>query len=161
MAWLEKLARASAVLAGTLLTLVALMTCASVIGRDFFGATLAGDFELTGVASGVAIALFMPWCQLRRGHICVDFFTSHASAATQSRLDRFGALLMALVMWVVAWHTALGGMSAWRNHTGSMLLGFPDWLVYAGIAPPLALAGGIALLQAALPSLDKPVGGVW
>ncbi len=161
MAWLEKLARASAVLAGTLLTLVALMTCASVVGRDFFGATLAGAFELTGVASGVAIALFMPWCQMRRGHICVDFFTARASATAQSRLDRIGALLMALVMWVMAWHTALGGVSAWSNHTSSMLLGFPDWLVYAGMAPPLALAGCIALLQAALPTLDQPGGGVW
>ncbi|MES2947561.1 MAG: TRAP transporter small permease subunit [Pseudomonadota bacterium] len=148
MHWLEKLARVSAVLAGVLLTLITLMTCASVIGRNLFGATLAGDFELTGVATGLAIALFMPLCQYHRGNIIVDFFTVRASPLTTDRLDRFGALLVALVMALLAWRTALGGINAWNNHGESMLLGFPDWLVYAGMAPPMALTAAIALWQA-------------
>lgn len=71
---LEKLAKSCAILAGTLMTFITVMTCVSLIGRNTTGATLAGDFELTGVAAGAAIALFMPWCQLRRGNIIVDFF---------------------------------------------------------------------------------------
>ena len=77
---LEKLAKASAILAGMLLTFITIMTCVSLIGRNTTGATLVGDFELTGVAAGAAIALFMPWCQLRRGNIIVDFFTAQAPA---------------------------------------------------------------------------------
>lgn len=145
---LDRLARLCAVLAGVLLTVITLMTCASLVGRNTTGWTVVGDFELTGAAAGAAIALFMPWCQLQRGHVMVDFFTVRASRATQGRLDRFGALLMALVMALVAWRSTLGGLSAWRSNAGSMLLGLPDWWVYAVMAPPLALTALIALAQA-------------
>jgi TRAP-type C4-dicarboxylate transport system permease small subunit len=145
---LALLARACAVLAGVLLTTITLMTCASLIGRNTTGWTVVGDFELTGAATGAAIALFMPWCQLQRGHVMVDFFTAKASRATQDGLDRFGALLLAAVMAVLAWRSSLGGLNAWRSQAGTMLLGFPEWAVYAVIVPPLALTAVIALTQA-------------
>ena len=148
MRWTETLARLCALLAGGLLTLITLMTCASVLGRNLFDASLAGDFELTGVAAGLAIALFMPWCQLRRGHIAVDFFTTRASPRAKDRLDRAGTLMLAAVMALLAWRTTRGGINAWQNHAGSMLLGFPDWIVYLGMVPPLGLTVVIALAQA-------------
>ncbi|MFO1194017.1 MAG: TRAP transporter small permease subunit [Rhodoferax sp.] len=145
---LESLARACAVAGGLLLTVITLLTCASLIGRNTIGLTLAGDFELTGVAAGAAMALFLPWCQVRRGNIIVDFFTARASAATNRRLDRLGALLLALVMLLLAWRSTLGGLNAWDSHSGTMILGFPEWVVYAAIVPPLLLTGCIALWQA-------------
>ena len=57
MKLLEPLARWSAVLAGLLITGITLMTCVSLIGRGTIGKTLAGDFELSGVAAGAAIGL--------------------------------------------------------------------------------------------------------
>jgi len=145
---LDTLARFCAVLAGVLLTVITLMTCASLIGRNTTGWTIVGDFELAGSAAGAAIALFMPWCQLRRGHIMVDFFTARASAATQRRLDRFGALLLAAVMALMTWRTSLGGLNAWSSQAGSMMLGFPEWIVYGAMVPPLLLTACIALVQA-------------
>ena len=149
MPLLEKLAKLSAVLAGVLLTAITLMTCVSLIGRNTTGWTLVGDFELSGSAAGAAIAMFMPWCQMRRGNIMVDFFTARASIATQQRLDRFGALLLALAMALMTWRTAVGGISAWKSQAGSMMLGFPEWIVYCGMVPPLLLTTVIALRQAA------------
>jgi TRAP-type C4-dicarboxylate transport system permease small subunit len=148
MRLLEILAKAAAVLAGLLLTVITLMTVVSVIGRNTTGWTLVGDFELSGSAAGAAIALFMPWCQWQRGHIIVDFFTNGASEATRAWLDRFGALLLGLVMALMTWRSALGGLSAWKSQAGSMMLGFPEWVVYAGIVPGLALTALIALAQA-------------
>lgn len=145
---LSTLARLCAVLAGVLLTVITLMTCASLIGRNTTGWTLVGDFELSGAAAGAAIALFMPWCQVRRGHILVDFFTARASAATQALLDRCGVLLLALVMALLAWRTTLGGLNAWNTQSTTMMMGLPEWIVYAGMVPPLALTALIALLQA-------------
>ncbi|MBE0548664.1 MAG: TRAP transporter small permease [Rubrivivax sp.] len=146
---LETLAKLCAVLAGVLLTVITLMTCASVIGRNTTGWTIVGDFELSGSAAGAAIALFMPWCQVRRGNIIVDFFTGGASEAARERLDRFGALMVAAVMALMAWRTTIGGLSAWRSNSGSMMLGFPEWVVYCAMVPPLALAALIGLVQAA------------
>ncbi len=148
MKLLETGAKFCAVLAGVLLTVITLMTCVSLIGRNTAGWTIVGDFELSGSAAGAAIALFMPWCQVKRGNIMVDFFTAKASAATQAKLDRFGALLLALAMGLMTWRTGVGGLSAWRNQSGSMMLGFPDWVVYAFMVPALALTALIAFTQA-------------
>ena len=145
---LDILARLCAVLACVLLTAITLMTCVSLIGRNTTGWTIVGDFELSGVAAGAAIALFMPWCQRRRGNLMVDFFTARARPATQVLLDRFGALLMALVMGLMTWRTSIGGMNAWKTQAGSMMLGFPDWIVYGCMVPPLLLTALIALVQA-------------
>ena len=148
MKTLEFLAKVCAVAAGALLTLITLMTCVSVIGRNTTGWTIVGDFELTGAAAGAAIALFMPWCQARRGNISVDFFTAWASPALQRRLERFGTLLLALLMALVAWRVTLGGLNAWRSQSGSMMLGFPEWIVYCGMVPPFVLTALIAFTQA-------------
>ena len=147
MKTLELLAKACAVAAGVLLTVITLMTCVSVIGRNTTGWTIVGDFELTGAAAGAAIALFMPWCQLRRGNISVDFFTARASRQTQRRLERIGALLLGLVMALMSWRATVGALNAWRSQSGSMMLGFPEWIVYACIVPAFALTSLIALAQ--------------
>ena len=145
---LESLAKLCAIAAGVLLTVVTLMTCVSLIGRNLIGMTIVGDFELVGAAAGAAIALFMPWCQLQRGNIIVDFFTAKASPGTIDRLDRFGALLLGLAMALLAWRTTLGGINAWKSGSGTMLIGFPEWVVYSAMVPPLALTSVIAFVQA-------------
>ena len=145
---LESLAKACAVLAGVLLTVITLMTCVSLIGRNTTGWTIVGDFELSGSAAGAAIALFMPWCQVRRGNIIVDFFTARASEATNAALDRLGALLLAVCMALLAWRTTLGGLNAWSSGAGSMMLGFPEWIVYVFMVPPLVLTALIGAVQA-------------
>jgi TRAP-type C4-dicarboxylate transport system permease small subunit len=148
MKLLELLARGCAIAAGLLLTVITLMTCISLIGRNTTGWTIAGDFELTGSAAGAAIALFLPWCQVRRGNIIVDFFTARASAGTNATLDRLGALLLGIVMALLTWRSAIGGWNAWTSKSGSMMLGFPEWIVYCGIVPALALTAAIGLMQA-------------
>ncbi len=145
---LELLAKFCAILAGLILTGVTLMTCASLIGRNTTGWTLVGDFELTGVAAGAAIALFLPWAQARRSNIIVDFFTARASERTTRALDRFGALLLGLGLALLTWRTALGGLSSWQSQSTTMMLGFPEWVVYAFMVPAFALTAAIALWQA-------------
>lgn len=160
MKLLEPLARWCAVMAGVLITVITLMTCVSLIGRNTIGKTLVGDFELSGVAAGAAIALFMPWCQLRRGHIIVDFFTARASDTFNARLDRFGAFLLAVCMGLMAWRGAIGGINAWKAGSGTMMLGFPEWIVYVLMVPPLALAAVIGLVQAVRGFDDLRDGGM-
>lgn len=144
---LSTLAKLCAILAGLLLIFITLMTCISVIGRDLIGKTIVGDFELSGAAAGAAIALFMPWCQVRRGNIVVDFFTTKASPAAQDAMDRIGALLLGCVMALMAWRTSIGGLNSFRTHSETQILGFPEWVIYAIMVPPLALTVLIALQQ--------------
>ncbi len=147
MKFLQILAKLCAILAGLLLTAITLMTCFSLIGRNTTGVTLVGDFELTGVAAGAAIALFMPFCQLQRGNIIVDFFTSRLSDAANERLDRCGAVLLALLFAVLAWRTTLGGLNSYDTHSETQILGFPEWVTYVAMVPPFVLTAVIGLHQ--------------
>ena len=156
---LEQLAKLCSILSGALLTFITLMTCYSLIGRNTTGTTISGDFELTGVATGAAIALFMPWCQFKKANIIVDFFTAKASQHTVAQLDRLGALFMATAFALLTWRTYLGGMNAWVSQSGSMMLGFPEWIVYSAMTPPLALSAVIALTHAIMGEKFKATEG--
>lgn len=144
---LEFLAKLCAIAAGMLLTVITLMTCASLIGRNTTGWTIVGDFELTASAAGAAIALFLPLAQLRRVNVIVDFFTARASARATAWMDRLGALLLGATMALITWRTAIGGFNAWSSGAGSMMLGFPEWIVYVCMVPALALTAVIGLVQ--------------
>lgn len=148
MKLLDILAKACAVLAGLLMTAITVMTCYSLIGRNTTGSTIVGDFELTGVATGAAIALFMPFCQIRRGNIIVDFFTARLSEQANDRLDRMGAFLLAATFALLAWRTTLGGMNSFSTHSETQILGFPEWITYALMVPPFVLTTVIGLHQA-------------
>src|SRR5688572_10651897 len=124
------------------------MTCGSLIGRNTVGVSIVGAFELTGVAAGAAIALFMPLAQLRRGNIIVDFFTARLDERTNDKLDRFGALLLALIFALLAWRTVLGGINVWTSNSETQIMGFPEWIVYSFMVPPFVLTACIALRQA-------------
>jgi TRAP-type C4-dicarboxylate transport system permease small subunit len=145
---LESLAKLCAIVAGVLLTGITLMTCGSLIGRNTTGDSIVGAFELTAVAAGAAIALFMPLCQIRRGNIIVDFFTARASERTQAGLDRLGAFVIALIFALLAWRSALGGLNSHSYGSETQIMGFPEWVVYAFMVPAFVLAGLIALHQA-------------
>ena len=147
MKLLANLAKLCAILAGLLLIFITLMTCISIVGRDLVGKTIVGDFELSGAAAGAAIALFMPWCQVRRGNIMVDFFTAKASESAQNVMDRIGALLLGCAMALMAWRTTVGGLNSFYTHSETQILGFPEWVIYAFMVPPLALTVLIALHQ--------------
>ena len=145
---LQKLAQLCAVLAGVLLTAITLMTCGSLIGRNTVGVSIVGAFELTGVAAGAAIALFMPMCQLRRGNIIVDFFTAKLDASINRNLDRFGAAVIALIFTLLAWRSAVGGLNVWQANSETQIMGFPEWVVYAFMVPAFVLTALIGLSQA-------------
>ncbi len=147
MKTLRTLAKLFAILAGLLLTFITLMTCWSVIGRNVLDTSLVGDFELTGMATGAAIALFMPYCQTERANIIVDFFTTQLSIKKQAGLDRFGALLLALLFALLAWRTTLGGLNSFNTNSETQILGFPEWTVYAAMVPPFVLTALIGLGQ--------------
>ena len=145
---LEPLAKLCALAAGALVGLMVVISCASIIGRETVGRTLTGDFELVALATGAAVGLFMPLCQLHRGNIVVDVFTAKAPPAFNAALDRLGALLLAVCCALLSWRAALGGLSSWNSHSTTMLLGVPEWWAYAPMVPGFALTAVIGVWQA-------------
>jgi TRAP-type C4-dicarboxylate transport system permease small subunit len=128
----------------------ALMTVTSVTGRAAMSRPIQGDVELTQFGIAFAIALCLPWAQLRSSNIIVDFFTQAASERTLRRLDALGAFLLALMVGVLAWRTAAGALAVHEAQETTMILGLPMWWSYAVLAPGFALTAVIALVQVGL-----------
>jgi len=144
---LSTLARMSAILAGLLMTIITLLTCGNLFLRNVTEDAIPGAFEMTALATGAAIALFMPLCQVRQGNIIVDFFTANCSDETNAIMDRIGALVLSAIFALLAWRTVIGGLSAYNANSLTMLMGIPEWIVYAAMVPPFALTAIIGLTQ--------------
>ncbi len=138
---LEAASRALALAGGVLLAAIAALATASILSRWLFAKPLMGDVELVQIGCTIAIALFLPWCQWKSGHIIVDFFTTRATQATRSRLDAVGAFVLASVFLLLAWRVAIGVAEMKANGETSMLLAFPTWITYLTLVPCLVLSG--------------------
>lgn len=145
--FLRQLSVALAYLGGAVISAVGIMSAISIIGRSAASKPITGDFELVEIGVAVAGSLFLPYCQAVSGHIVVDFFTQRAGPRTIRLLDQFGALLMAVMLLVVGWRTAVAAADIARSGETSMLLGFPIWIGYACAVPGVIVAGIIALVQ--------------
>ena len=140
--------RAFAVGAGVLLILMAAMSLASIVGRTFLGKPILGDYELVEVMCAVAVSMSLPYCQIARGNVIVDFFTTGMSPQVVRALDVFASLLLAVIAFVVAWRLAIGMVGLRHNGDASMLIGFPIWVAYAPMVLSFLLLGLAALFIA-------------
>jgi len=144
----EWLAKALALTGGLLVVAIALVTSGSIAGRWLFGEPLLGDTELVEYGMAVVVACFLPICQWRGENIIVDFFTARSSSRTQARLDRFGTVLLTLMMGLIAWRTGVGALDQKNSGSMTMLLQWPDWIAYLLMTGPLALTALMALYTA-------------
>ena len=145
---IELTAKAFAFAGGAVLVAMLGMSVSSIAGRAIFNSPIPGDFELVQLACAISIAAFLPWCQLRRGNIIVDFFTTGLPRRAQSVLDALGALLLAAVMALVAWRAGLGAEAVYASGERAMISRVPQWIGYAAIVPSLALTSLVALYTA-------------
>lgn len=145
--WLERLCDISAAIGSVVLLAIALMTATSVIGRAFFSHPILGDVELVQLGGAVVVASFLPYTQYRHANIIVDFFTTGASERAQNLMDALGIAFYTLVLAMVCWRVAVGGMDIYSAGERSMLMELPLWLPYMLMLPGLALCVLIGLVQ--------------
>lgn len=145
---LVRACEAFAIGAGVLLIVMACMSLASIAGRALLGKPILGDYELVQVICAAAVAMTLPYCQLVRSHVIVDFFTSRAPASLNRKLDITATLLLALVAFGVAWRVGRGMVDVWRSGDASMLIGFPTWIPYLPMTLSFLLLGCAAVSTA-------------
>lgn len=95
--------KALAIVGGLICAFLALMVTISVSGRYLFAAPIRGDYDLLAIFTGVAIFTFLPYCQMVRGNVIVDFFTNNMAPAKKAILDAFGTLLYLIIAIVFTW----------------------------------------------------------
>ena len=127
---LYRAATGVAVLGGLVLFALTLLTVISVVGRVAVSAPIQGDFELVELGMAIAIFSFLPYCQIVRGNVIVDLFTTRASPRTRALLDGIGNLLYTAIAALLTWRVALGGMEIRSYHETTMVLQVPMWWGY-------------------------------
>lgn len=145
---LAPLCRLFAVIGAAVALITGLLTTLSVIMRAGWSQPIPGDVEMTQMGIAFAISLCLPFCQLQRANIIVDFFTQSTSHKTRQSLDAMGNLLLIVLYWLLAWRTSAGALSVREAGETTMIISLPMWWAYACLAPGLALAGWVALMQA-------------
>ena len=144
---LDALAAVLALFGGVLLLAVAILTVVSVSGRWLASQPLTGDIEVVQLATAAAIALFLPYCQLRGSHLIVDFFTARSSGPVQRRLDTVGSVLAGGLFFLLAWRAGIAVADMRRAGETTMVLGVALWIPYAAMVPGLALAGFTGVVE--------------
>ncbi|MFZ5733979.1 MAG: TRAP transporter small permease [Pseudomonadota bacterium] len=140
---IDALVRWVALAGGTLLVMAATMVVVSVTLRSDLvkAAGVPGDFELVQMATAVCAFAFLPLCQLRRGNIFVDTFTSKFPVSVNRAIDATWDVVFGVAMIVIAWRLGVGAMSAWVSGENSMVLRFPTYV-------PVAVCAVLAVLLA-------------
>jgi TRAP-type C4-dicarboxylate transport system permease small subunit len=143
---LYRLAEGAAVLGGLLLAAVAGVTVYSIIGRQAASlgwpsgpGAVPGAFELVELGVAVAVFLFLPYCQMNRGHIAADLFTAAVGPRLKAGLTAFGDLVFTAIAGLLAWRLALGALSMQTAGQTTMVLRVPVWWAYLPAVAALVL----------------------
>jgi len=127
--------RALAIFGGLVLCAMAVVTTASVTGRSLssvstYFAPITGDFELIEIGTGIAVFAFLPYCQMRRDNVIVDFFLNSASPRTKAFFDILGSLAYGAIVVLFAWRTSIGGVDLYDVGESTYMLGIPRWWTF-------------------------------
>jgi TRAP-type C4-dicarboxylate transport system permease small subunit len=116
------LSSALAMFGGLLCCVMAVLVVISVTGRYLFAAPVPGDNDLVGILSGCAVFAFLPYCQMTRGNVVVDFFTNNMSLRGRAALDAAGTLLYLLIAMLLTWRLYHGALEL--QASGQVLAAF-------------------------------------
>lgn len=145
---------------GMILCALALMSCISIAGRALVPLGLRpvpGDFELIQLGAAIAVACFLPICQLEGGHAAVDFLARRFVRPVRYVLDLAVALGFAAVACLLIWRLGVGLFDKLGSRETTYILQFPVWWFYAGVMIPGLAWAGISLLGVALALTGKPL----
>lgn len=161
-----RLARVLAAIGGTVLSVLVLITCLSIVGRALNGAlssdlamsvapglaqglkdagigAIRGDFELVEAGMAFCIFAFLPFCQVTAGHASVDVFTDALPMRAKRALIFLTETLFAVVLVAIAVQLSSALERATQSGQTTMLLQFPIWWSYAA-----SFAGAVAAAAA-------------
>lgn len=106
------------------------LTLASVIGSVALR-PLPGEIELVEALCGFAVFAFLPYCQLKRGHVGVDLFLSALGPRAMNISQLIGDILIGLLLAIVTWRHFIGTMDKFGNGETTPLLLLPVWWGFA------------------------------
>ncbi|WP_050980029.1 TRAP transporter small permease [Sinorhizobium sojae] len=136
-------------LGGLVVLGAALMVTLSVASATLGLGAIRGEFELVELSCAACASLFLPLCQLARGHVMVDVFTNWLPGAANRTIDAIWTLVFGLAWGLLCWRLFQGMVEVRGYGDRTMLLSAPIWWVYI----PAVLGTGLSAVVAALQGL--------
>jgi len=135
----KRIVLALAVLAGAILSVIALAIPVDVTLRACCSAAIFGLGDLT--EHGIAAATFLgaPWVLMRNGHVAVDIVINNLPLRARARLAVLVNVVGAAVSAIFAFYmgTALS-IALGRGSIAVGIIAVPEWLTF--VAPTISLA---------------------
>ena len=119
-----------AIFGGVVLSAMAILTSLSVLGRSILLQPVPGDFELVAIGTGISVFAFLPWCQIVRGNVMVDFFMWAAPVRARIFGDVAGGILYLAIASLLTWRMIFGGLDMYNYNELSMTINFPRWTTF-------------------------------
>ena len=132
----DRFASVLAFVGGLFLLVIVVLTSLSIAGRSLLTlgvccGPVPGDVEMIEIASAIAVFLFLPFCQLKRGHVTVDIFAGLMGPRGVRLTDLVGNVLMSAAAIVILWRLELGFEDKLRSGETTFILAIPLWWGYA------------------------------
>ncbi|WP_246002281.1 TRAP transporter small permease [Pacificibacter maritimus] len=150
----------SAGLGGVIIFAASLVVAYSVVMRNLGFGGVRGDFELVELVCTTCASLFLPLCQLNKGHVMVDLFTLRLAPREQTRIDGIWTLCFAVVWGFLCWRLIIGLGHMYDYADQTMLLKAYVWWVYVpavfgtGLSSLVALITGLPMASSAFRALE-------
>ncbi|WP_439527339.1 TRAP transporter small permease [Pannonibacter sp.] len=136
---LRKATAAWALLGGLFILAIVLVTTVNVSAftanriAGLFGATVAGISgyeDFVRLAISVAALSFIPYCQLKRGHVVVDLFVQSLPKVVRSGLDKLWLATTGFIAVFLAYWMWIGLNETMGDQTRTAILGWQEWPWY-------------------------------
>lgn len=141
---LHSICTALAGLGGLIIFGSAVVVTYSVISSTLGFGAFRGEFELVELACAACASLFLPLCQLTKGHVMVDVFTEWLPKSVNQGLDALWTAAFALGWALLCWRLYHGMIEIHGYGDRTMLLRAPVWWAYV----PAVLGTGLSALVA-------------
>ena len=115
---------------------------------------LPGYEDFVGLAIGCAALMFMPYCQLKRGHIFVELFVRPFPRKFRKVLDLCSLVLLASITLFLAYWMVMGMLETRADYAVSRVLGWPEWYFYSPGIVSLLLWAMVVFEQIVNPEPD-------
>jgi TRAP-type C4-dicarboxylate transport system permease small subunit len=162
--WVVRVVEGWAIAGGFFTLAIVLVTTTNIalfaldrIARTFGGVVsgLPGYEDFVSLVVSCAALMFIPLCQLRRGHIAIDVFTERLSKRSQHTLDRIWSAAIGLLALFLAFWMFQGMAESRSDNALSPVIGWPIWPFYIPGVLSLLLWAFVAAFQA----MERPVDG--
>lgn len=127
---LYKLSAGLALFGSFVIAAMAAVVAVNVTWRATSLGSLPGIIDLVELLTNTAIFAFLPYCQIMRENVIVDFILTKAPTRAKTICDAFGSLMFIVVGCLLTWRTTLGGFDMYRYNESFTTLGFPRWMSF-------------------------------